>query len=150
MSAAASTPKPADSRERREGGDLRVAETTVLLLIALLLAIATVNDVARQTHINERLIADQKTWRAYTGRDYHNLSVSQDYTEHFTREVVCGNTAPGEPKAHIQLCLVISGPVVRGRRRVVGGWYLPPHAEDEVGYRYGCFGTAPTEFRCSR
>jgi hypothetical protein len=137
-------------RRGREGGDLRAAETTVLLLVALLLAIATVNDVVRQTHVNERLIADQKTWRAYTHRDYHNLQVSQDYSEHFTREVVCGNTSPGEPKQRIQLCLIVSGPVVHGIRRVTGGWYLPARAEDQAPARYACFGSAPSEFECSR
>jgi hypothetical protein len=135
---------------RRESSDLRLAETTVLLLVALLLAIATVSDVVRQVHVNHRLIADLNTWRTYTRHNYHNLFVSQNYSEHFKREVVCGNTSPGEPKAHIQLCLVINGPVVNGRRRVTGGWYLPARAEDFAASRYGCFGSAPAEFECSR
>ena len=134
----------------RESGDLRAVETTILLLVALLLAIATVNDVVRQTHVNERLIADLATWRSYSGHHFHNLAVSQDYTEHFTREVVCGNTSPGEPKQRIELCLVMSGPVVGGRRRVSGGWYLPARVEDEPRYRYACFGSAPAEFTCQR
>jgi hypothetical protein len=134
----------------REGGDLRAVETTLLLLAALLLAIATVNDVMRQAHVNQRLIADLATWRSYTGLHYHNLSVSQDYSEHFTREVVCGNTSPGEPKQRVQLCLVMNGPVAGGRRRVSGGWYLPARVEDEPRYRYGCFGSAPAEFGCQR
>ncbi len=134
----------------RASGDLRVAETTVLLLIALLLAIATVNDVVRQVHVNHRLIADLSTWRAYTGHRYHNLAVSQDYTQNFTREVVCGNTSPGDPRTRVQLCLVITGPVVRGRRHVSGGWYLPAHVEDQPSYRYGCFGSARSDFRCLR
>jgi hypothetical protein len=134
----------------RESGDLRVVETTLLLLAALLLAIATVNDVVRQAHVNHRLIADLATWRSYTGHRYHNLSISQDYSEHFTREVVCGNTSPGEPKQRVQLCLVMNGPVAGGRRRVSGGWYLPARVEDEPRYRYGCFGSAPAEFGCQR
>ena len=134
----------------REGGDLRAIETTLLLLAALLLAIATVNDVVRQAHVNQRLIADLATWRSYTGHRYHNLSVSQDYSEHFTREVVCGNTSPGEPKQRVQLCLVMNGPVAGARRRVSGGWYLPARVEDEPRYRYGCFGSAPAEFGCQR
>jgi hypothetical protein len=134
----------------RESGDLRAVETTVLLLAALLLAIATINDVVRQTRVNHRLIADLATWRAYTGHSYHNLSVSQDYTEHFTREVVCGNTSPGEPKQRVQLCLVITGPITRGRRNVSGGWYLPARAEDQPALRYRCFGSASDEFRCRR
>jgi hypothetical protein len=137
-------------RDPRESGDLRLAETTVLLLAALLLAIATVNDLVRQVHINQRLIADQSTWRAYTGHRYHNLSVSLDLTQNSTREVVCGNTSPGDPKARVQLCLVITGPVLRGRRHVSGGWYLQPHVEDVSSYRYGCFGSSRSEFRCLR
>jgi len=135
---------------RPESGDLRAVETTILLLVALLLAIATVNDVVRQTHVNHRLIADLATWRSYTGHPYHNLSVSQDYTEHFTREVVCGNTSPGEPKQRVQLCLVMTGPIVHGRRHVSGGWYLPARVENQPSYRYGCFGSAPAEFECRR
>ncbi len=33
-------------------GELRLVETAVLLLVGLLLAVATVNDVVRQAHIN--------------------------------------------------------------------------------------------------
>jgi cell division protein FtsL len=124
-------------------GRLRLVETTLLVLLGLLLAIATVNDVVRQTHVNQRLIADLRTWRAYTHHDYHNLSFDQKLLgEHSRREVVCGNTSPGEPKAHTQLCLAIWGSVVDGRRTVHGGWYLPAKAEDLRAYRYACFGTA--------
>lgn len=137
-------------RERRESGDLRAVETTILLIAALLLAIATVNDVVRQAHVNQRLIADLATWRSYTGHRYHNLTVKQDYSEHFSREVVCGNTSPGEPKQRTQLCLVVNGPVTGGRRHVTGGWYLPARSEDDPSVRYACFGSAPTEFTCRR
>ena len=44
-------------------GRMRLIETTLLVLVGLLLAIATVNDVVRQTHVNQRLIADLRTWR---------------------------------------------------------------------------------------
>jgi hypothetical protein len=141
--------EPARAGGRRESGDLRAVETTVLLLLALLLAVATINDVVRQTHVNERLVSDLDTWRAYTHLNYHNLFVTQDY-EHFKHEVVCGNTRPGEPRQHVQLCLVVKGPVVHGRRRVSGGWYLPPRAENASTYRYRCFGSAPAEFTCPR
>ncbi|MFI4984693.1 MAG: hypothetical protein ACHP93_00200 [Solirubrobacterales bacterium] len=131
-------------------GRRRLIETTMLLLAGLLLAIATVNDVVRQTHVNHRLVADLRTWRAYTGHDYHNLSVEQDLQGHSTREVVCGNTAPGSPKERVQLCLVITGPVSHGRRAVRGGWYLPPKAEDLRHVRYACFGSATTLGLCPR
>jgi hypothetical protein len=107
------------SAERSGSGRTRLVETTLLVLAGLLLAIATVNDVVRQTHVNQRLIADLRTWRSYTGHDYHNLSISQQLLgETSGREVVCGNTSPGTPKEKTQLCLAIWGPVVDGRRTV--------------------------------
>jgi hypothetical protein len=128
----------------------RLLETTLLLLAGLLLAIATVDDVVLQTHVNHRLVADLRTWRGYTGHAYHNLSINQDIHGHTTREVVCGNTAPGGPKERVQLCLEIAGRVSAGRRTVSGGWYLPAKAEDLRGYRYACFGSAKPEERCPR
>jgi len=131
------------SAEAGEPRRTRLIETTLLVLAGLLLALATVNDVARQTHVNQRLIADLRTWRTYTGHDYHNLSIDQALLgETSRREVVCGNTSPGPPKARTQICLVIYGPIVDGRRAVHGGWYLPAEVEDERAYRYGCFGPA--------
>jgi hypothetical protein len=122
---------------------VRLIETTVLILAGLLLAVATVNDVARQTHINHRLIDDLRTWRTRTAHDYHNLTIEQTvFGEQSTTDVVCGNTTPGAPKTRIQLCLVVGGPVVRdGRRTVLGGWYLPANTEEDLRRsRYGCFG----------
>jgi cell division protein FtsL len=131
-------------------GRTRLIETTLLVLVAILLAVATANDVVRQTHVNERLIADLSTWRTYTGHDYHNLSIDQRVLGETTqREVVCGNTSPGAPKARTQLCLAIWGPVVAGRRTVHGGWYLPPKAENLRAARYACFGPA-SEGLCPR
>jgi hypothetical protein len=131
------------AREMPGSGRLRLIETTLLALLGLLLAIATVNDVARQTHINHRLIADLATWRAYTGHPYHNLSIEQElFGPASQHEVVCGNTSPGGLKARTQLCLVIYGPISGGRRTVHGGWYLPPKVEDVRADRYDCFGAA--------
>ncbi len=130
---------------------VRLIETTVLVLAGLLLAAATLNDLHRQVHINQRLIADERTWRGYTGHDYHNLSIDQMLLGEGTeREVVCGNTAPGAPHARVQLCLAIWGAVVKGKRPVHGGWYLPAKVEDDVRKaRYGCFGGA-SEGMCPR
>jgi hypothetical protein len=129
---------------------MRLIETTLLVLAAVLLAVATINDVARQTHVNHRLIADLRTWREYTGHAYHNLSIEQELLGASSqREVVCGNTSPGAPKARTQLCLAIWGPTLHGRRTVHGGWYLPPKAEDVRADRYGCFGPA-SEGKCPR
>jgi hypothetical protein len=125
-------------------GRARLIETTLLVLAGILLATATVNDVARQTHVNHRLIADLRTWRSYTHHDYHNLSIDQKLLgESSHREVVCGNTSPGAPKERTQLCLAIWGPTVKGRRVVHGGWYLRAKVEqDSRADRYGCFGPA--------
>jgi hypothetical protein len=132
-------------------GSLRLVETTLLLLVGLVLAIATINDIARQTGVNDRLIADLKTWRAYTAHDYHNLSVSQELLGITSkRDVVCGNTTPGPPKARAQICLVVAGPTRSGRRQVLGGWNLPPNTEDDVrDRRSGCFGSV-TSGLCPR
>jgi hypothetical protein len=133
--------RPRES-ERRGLGSLRLAETTLLALFALLLAVATVNDVARQTNVNHRLTADLSTWRAVTGHDYHSIAVEQDIKEHTTRDTVCGNVSPGGPRERTQLCLRLTGPIVSGHRAVSGGYYLPPRSEDDASLRYGCFGSA--------
>ncbi len=130
------------------GGRLGLLEASVLVLAGLLLATATVNDLVRQTHVNHRLTADLRTWRAYTRHDYRNLNINQDVRGQSTRDVVCGNTAPGAPKARVQLCLQMMGPVRSGRRSVSGGWYLPPRVENVRRYRYACFGPAAAEHRC--
>jgi len=142
--------RPRQELERGGTGQTRLVETTLLLLAGLLLAVATINDVVLQTHVNHRLVADLRTWRTYTGHDYHNLSVNQDIYGHSTREVVCGNITPGGPKERVQLCLVMTGPVFRGRRAARGGWYLPPKVEDVRRYRYGCFGSAKESALCTR
>jgi hypothetical protein len=139
--------EPDDRGARR----VRLLETAILVLVGLLLAVATVNDVARQTAVNHRLIADIRTWRQYTGHAFHNVSVDQQLLGPASgREVVCGNDAPGPPKQRVQICLVVRGPVHGGVRRVVAGWYLPAHTEDDVrSKRYGCFGPVGARF-CTR
>jgi hypothetical protein len=119
-------------------------ETTLLVLVGVVLLAATVNDLARQVGVNHRLAADLSTWRHYSGHDFHNLSIDQRLLgENSQREVICGNTRPGPPLASAQLCLAIWGTVVDGRRTVHGGWYLPAHLEYDVrASRYGCFGPA--------
>jgi hypothetical protein len=145
-------PPWARPREAAPSGSGRMhrVETVVLLLVALLLSIATVNDLVLATHTNHRLVADLHTWRTYTGHDYHSVSVEPDVRHHTTRDVVCGNTSPGAPGERIQLCLQLSGPIVNGRRAAPGGWYLPAKAEDLPSNRYGCFGTAKTQRSCSK
>jgi hypothetical protein len=132
-------------------GELRLIEGAVLLLVGLLLAVATVNDVVRQTGVNHRLVADLHTWREYTHHDYKNVGTDQELlgiTTH--RDVVCGNTVPGPPKQRPQICLVMTGSTHNGVRTVSGGWYLPAGTEDNVrSARYGCFGSV-TRGLCPR
>jgi hypothetical protein len=137
--------------ELKGSGNLWLIETTLLLLVGLVLAIATINDVARQTGINQRLIADLKTWRHYTRHDYHNISINQETLGIASqREVLCGNTSPGAPKSRTQICLTIWGPVVNGMRAVHGGWYLPANVENDLpSERYGCFGVGGQRW-CAR
>jgi hypothetical protein len=129
-------------------GRTRLIETTLLALAALLLAIATIHDVVQQTKVNQRLVADLGTWRAYTGHDFPKLTLEQDFHGHTNREVVCGNTTPGPPGERVQLCLLMVGPVRDGRRRVRSGWYLAPKTADRPGHRYGCFGPPTAGWPC--
>jgi hypothetical protein len=141
--------RPRD-RELPGMGRMWRIETVALLLVGLLLAIATVNDVVLGTHVNHRLSADLQTWRAYTGHDYKNVSTEEDVLHFTTIDVVCGNTVPGPPKERIQICLQLTGPVAHGRRTVRGGWYLSPRHEDLHRYRYGCFGVPKAKGNCPR
>jgi hypothetical protein len=128
----------------------RLIEVTLLILAGVLLAVATVNDLVEQTHVNHRLVADLRTWRHYTGHDYKNLSTQQDIFGHTTRDVICGNTTPGPPGERVQLCLQMTGPVIDGMRAARGGWYLPPKAENSAAFRYGCFGAATPARFCGK
>ncbi len=145
---------PASLRPREHelpgSGRTRLIETTLLVLLGLLLAVATINDVVLQTHVNHRLTADLASWRGYTGHDYKNVSVEQDLFGHSTRDIVCGNTTPGPPKERIQICLAVTGPVIDGHRAIYGGWYLPVKSEDLRRYRYGCYGSTKSEGFCPR
>jgi len=120
-----------------------LVETTLLVLAAVLLATATINDVARQVAINHRLVADERTWRHYTGHDYRNITIDQQTLGVGSqRELLCGNTSPGPPDARTQVCLAIWGATVNGLRGVHGGWYLRPYTLDLPSRRFGCFGAA--------
>ncbi len=134
--------------ERRNRGDLRRVESTLLALAFVLLAVAVVNDVVLSTHTAGRITDDLRTWRRLTGRDYHNISVQQDLQTHTTRDILCGNESPGPPGALPQICLVITGPTVHGVRESHGGFYLPPYTADKRAYRYACFGSALRDRLC--
>jgi hypothetical protein len=127
--------------EQPGSGRLWRLETAVLVIVGLFLAVAIVNDLARQTQINHRLVADLTTWRHYTDHDYKNISIDQETLGvNSDHEVLCGNTIAGPPGSKTQICLAIWGPTVDGMRTVHGGWYLPPYYEDVRSERYGCFG----------
>jgi hypothetical protein len=134
--------------ERRGRGDLRRVESTLLVLAFLVLAVAVVNDLVKQVHVNERLTVDLQTWRVVTGRDYKNISIEQDLKHHTTRDVLCGNTFPAPPGTAPQVCLIVTGPTVHGLRAAKGGFYLPPYFPDKREDRYACFGTAVSEDLC--
>jgi hypothetical protein len=131
--------RPLDS-EKLGLGSLRLAETTILILLGVFLVVATVNDVIQQTHVNHRIVADDLTWRMTTHHDYHEITTEQDVKTHTTRDVVCGNVSPGGPDAHTQICLVLVGPVRGGLREVSGGYYLAPKTVDLIRHRFACFG----------
>ncbi len=84
---------------------------------------------SRQTHVNQRLIADLRTWRAYTGHDYHNLSIEQAAATANTPSArsSAATPRPDRPKERIQICLVIWGP--DRRRPAHGARRLVPAAE---------------------
>ncbi|HST56955.1 MAG TPA: hypothetical protein VLJ42_13790 [Solirubrobacteraceae bacterium] len=131
-----------------ESSRVRRIEAVVLVLIFLLLAVATVADVRQRVNNDHRLLADLNTWRAVSGHEYHNLSIEQNKDGRGTREVVCGNTAPGAPKVHVRLCLIMSGPTHDVRRAAHGGYYLPPLLDDVRTHRYACFGSAKRSQLC--
>ena len=138
------------AREPAGRGRLWRAETVVLVAVGVFLAIATVNDLVRETNVNHRLVADLSTWRHYTHHDYKNISIDQETLGLASgREVLCGNTSGGAPGERTQICLAIWGPVRHGLRTVHGGWYLPPYHPDLPANRYGCFGAAGRG-RCPR
>lgn len=118
--------------------DVRLIELIVLVLLGLVLVVATVYDLGRQAHINVRLTADLKTWRTYTGRNLKHITLEQPLLGG-TTDRACGFATPG---AHARLCLILVGPVVSGRRKIVGGYYVPTGITDRVSVRSGCFGAA--------
>lgn len=136
-----SAAEPIGEVEGRGTRRLWLVETAVLVLVGLVLAVATVNDLGRAVGINHRIGADLSTWRHYTHHDYINISVDQKTLgEDRQRDLLCGNTSAGAPGAKTQICLTISGPVANGLRTVYGGWYLAPYHPDIPANRYGCFG----------
>jgi hypothetical protein len=135
--------------ERRGLGSLRLAESTILILLGVFLAVATVNDLlVLRVNENHRLKADLHTWRTVTGHDYVNISTEQDIKGYTTRDVACGNVSPGAPGERNQICLIMTGPVRDGERAARGGFYLPAYHSNVQANRFWCFGSAVSENLC--
>ena len=138
---------PARARERAASARhatpaAALIETTLLVIVGVILAVATVNDVGRQVQRNHRLIADLRTWRQYTHHDYRNISIDAETLGlDSQREILCGNTSPGRRVQGRRSALRSGAATVNGVRTVHAGWYLPPRVEDVRAQRYGCFGS---------
>jgi hypothetical protein len=132
-------PRP-QSQADPAGRDLRAIETVIIVLLGLLLAAASVDDVAHQVRLNKRTSADRVTWRAYAHANIKHLDVRT--LEHGTTDFVCRSTTTvaADAAAEIRLCLMVGGPTVDNKRTVDGGYYIPVRAPDRYTYRYGCFG----------
>ena len=143
-------------RDEDHGGRTRGyrVETVILVLVALILSVATVYDVVRQVHINDRMHADLVSWRTITGRHGTHEIIEQDTKTYTTRDVVCGRTV-STPAAPALVCLIFQGPVKAGRRELTGGYFLletgrrKTQVVDVPRHRYACFGDAAAlHFRC--
>lgn len=146
-------------QERRGRGEQRLVEGFILVVVAIVLAVATVHDLLREIEIGDRLHADLVSWVSYTKPyfhdaygTYHNPLIEQNVTTYTTRDVVCANTADIKPAGSVQVCLIFKGPVRAGHRRAVGGYYLYAAGTDihepvldRPQYSFGCFGSATSE-----
>jgi hypothetical protein len=137
------------------GGRLYRAETIILALLAVVLTVATVYDLVRQVHVNNRLHADLVSWEAISGHLDRHAIIEQDAKTYTTRDVVCGRTAASTPAPPAVVCLIFQGPVKAGRRGAFGGYYVLKSGrrkglvDDIARERYGCFGDATAQgFRC--
>jgi hypothetical protein len=124
-------------------------ETAALVLIGVVLAIAAGNDIFWTVDDSARLVADQQTWRHYTGRDYFNVSAAPLVVGQ-PLDLACANATPGPPGERPQICVILSGPVVHGLRSVVGGWRLPTRTGDFPTARYDCFGAGAAKSLCPK
>jgi hypothetical protein len=147
--------------ERKGRGRQRRIESVVLLIAAVMLCVATVNDLVREVGIGDRLAADLSSWKRIVGNTFphpalNNPLIEQNIKTYTTRDVVCANTEPKvAPEHRVQVCLVFTGPVHGERREAHGGYYLWADGTDEhkpvlnePRYSYGCVGTAVGEGLC--
>jgi len=130
--------------------DVRAIETTIMVLLGLLLAVAVIYDVAHQVRLNTRETADRASWRAYEHVTDVKTRLDVRVPLRGTTDYVCRSTStvPAVALHQVRLCLQFTGPIVNDRRRVDGGYYLAPHASDRAAYRYGCFGAPAQSALC--
>jgi hypothetical protein len=133
--------------EQPTGPRLWRIETVVLIVVGLLLAVASINDLVLTVHNNRQLVADRNTWRHYTHRDYFNVSAAA-LTVGQPLDLSCANATPGPPGERTQICILLKGPIKHGLRPVLGGFRLPARTGDYPSNRYGCYGIALTEHLC--
>ncbi len=139
-------PRPSPLSGDPAGRDVRGIETAVVLLIGVILLIAVIHDVARQTSINIRVSADKSTWRLYAHRRDKKLDVR--LLAHGTTDYLCQSTPLARSARAPRLCLMIDGPTRRGLRTVEGGYHIPPLRQDRYITRTGCFGLPATLHLC--
>lgn len=133
--------------ETATGRALWRAETTVLVVLGLFLAVVAINDIFWSVDDSRRLVADQMTWRHYTHRDYYNVSAGALVVGQPT-DVSCANSSPGPPGERSQICILVIGPIRDGLRSVGGGFMLPARTGDFAAARYDCYGTAVSQRLC--
>lgn len=147
-------PAPIRPRTRdRESVRRRRFELILLVAVAILLAVGSFYDVTRQVGIDTRLTADIETWRELSGYNWKHVSIEQDEKHYTKHDVACGNLPEGKKGegkvgTRTQLCFVMVGPVLEGRRKTHTGFFLPPKKGDHSVNRYGCFGVAMKHYPC--
>jgi hypothetical protein len=138
-------PKLQPRREDDGGGPARRAiELAVLLILAVLLASATIYDLSKQVGVDVRIGHDKTTWLAYTHHPVHKLTIIPGVGS--SRDVVCGPPFTG---ADFRQCIVLTGATHgNGTRTVIGGYRLPLTGNDLYRHRWGCFGEPATRGFC--
>jgi hypothetical protein len=138
---------PRDSEPQGRGRRRRI-EAAILLAIAMLITVATVYDLTREVKVDNRLTADVETWRAVTHIHDEEVAIEQDLASYSTRDTACGTVNEDKYEISARVCLMLAGPVNGNRRKVLGGFYLPPYLPIGPNDRYGCFGSTVSERFC--
>jgi hypothetical protein len=124
-------------------------ETTALVLVGVMLAVAVIYDLALDVGNDHRIAADEATWTRFTGLKPVTIwakpvSLGQ------TTDISCGSVAIGPHVRETQVCVVLVGPVRNGLRTVFGAWQLRWGVADHRADRFGCVGGAVSPKWCPR